>query len=296
VKLLAYSLGDSAIRPGLLTERGVVDLSAVVPRAYSPQLTMQAIIDGFESLRPTLERLAADAEAVPLASVRLRPPLPWPGKILCSTTLYGKPADAPPNPLFMTLKSADAVIGPGDSIVLPDVDAPWVFVPDVELGVVIKGPAKQVGRAGWRRAVFGYLCVIDVMARGGDPALGRDNWLAKADTLCPIGPWIATADEVPEPNRLRVRSWHNDAPGQDYSTADAEDDVPRLIEFATTVMTLYSGDVIACGTSPAGSTPLRPGDRVDAEIEGLGRLSVGVTDADRDRPRATTFEPAGREA
>jgi 2-keto-4-pentenoate hydratase/2-oxohepta-3-ene-1,7-dioic acid hydratase in catechol pathway len=287
VKLLAYTLGDSPVLSGLLTDRGIV------PCGEAP---LQVVIDDFERLRPTLAHLAATGDTIPLASVRLRPPLPSPGKILCSNTLYAQPPDAPPTPLFMTLKSADAVIGPGDSIVLPNVDPPWTFVPDVELGVVIKGPAKQVSQNTWRDAVFGYVCVIDVMARGGDPAMGRDNWLAKADTLCPIGPWITTADEVPDPNQLRLRTWRNGTPGQDYSTADVADRVPRLIEFATTVMTLYSGDVIACGTRPDGSPTMQAGDRVDAEIDGLGRLSVDVVDVDRGDTQTSQLEPAGKQA
>jgi 2-keto-4-pentenoate hydratase/2-oxohepta-3-ene-1,7-dioic acid hydratase in catechol pathway len=175
----------------------------------------------------------------------------------------------------MTLKSPESVIGPDETIQLPDVGAEWQFVPEAELGLVIRGPAKSVTAANWRSAVFGYTCVVDVMARG-DTMFGRDYWLAKADTLGPLGPCIVTADELGDPNALRVQSFLNSAPLQEYSTSDAEFSVPQLVEFATTVMTLYSGDIIACGTPPQDLHPLKDGDSLDIVIESIGKLSLRV--------------------
>jgi 2-keto-4-pentenoate hydratase/2-oxohepta-3-ene-1,7-dioic acid hydratase in catechol pathway len=286
--------GASEAQPGLLTESGVVGIGTVMSRGHTPQLTMQGLIDDFERLRPALERLAASAEPTPLGSARLLAPLPWPGKILCSTGGYREHAadgdDGEPRPLLMTLKSGDAVAGPGDTVVLPETDEPWLFTPDVELGVVVKGPAKRVGQADWRKAVFGYTCAIDVMARlpnepVGQVRFGRDYWLSKSDSMLPLGPCIVTADEIPDPNELRVRSWTNGEPRQDYSMVGAEYSVPRLIEFATAVMTLHSGDLIVCGTSPQGAGPIQDGDRVEAEIDGIGRLVVTVSD-----PQKRTWE------
>jgi 2-keto-4-pentenoate hydratase/2-oxohepta-3-ene-1,7-dioic acid hydratase in catechol pathway len=147
-------------------------------------------------------------------------------------------------------------------------------VPEAELGLVIRGPTRDVPAAAWQSAVFGY-CVVDVMARG-DTTFGRDYWLAKADTLGPLGPCIVSADEIADPNALRIRSWQNGQPRQDFSSATASYAVPQLVEFATTVMTLYTGDVIACGTSPNGLQPLANGDALDIEIEAIGRLSLRV--------------------
>jgi 2-keto-4-pentenoate hydratase/2-oxohepta-3-ene-1,7-dioic acid hydratase in catechol pathway len=175
----------------------------------------------------------------------------------------------------MTLKSAESVIGPGETIQLPDVGEEWQFVPEAELGLVIRGPARSVKAADWRSVVFGYTCVVDVMARG-DTMFGRDFWLAKADTLGPLGPCIVTADEVGDPNALLVQSFLNGRPLQDYSTSDAEFSVPQLVEFATTVMTLYTGDVIACGTPAADLLPLTDGDSVQVVIEPIGQLSLRV--------------------
>src|SRR5436190_22679592 len=168
-------------RPGLLTGRGIVDLGDAVSRADTPHLTILGLIDRFDALRPALERLAAGGDAAPVDALRLLPPLPRPGKILCSTGQYHEQPPSERPPLLLTLKSADAVVGPGDAIVLPTTEEPWSFSPDAELGIVIRGPAKRVGQEGWRSAVFGYTCVVDVMPRlpgqgVGEVRFGRDYW------------------------------------------------------------------------------------------------------------------------
>src|SRR5262245_45717469 len=104
-----------AIVPGLLTARGVVDVSAAVPRNYTPQLTMQGIIDDFETLRPALDKLSRQGDAIPLDKIRLRPPLPRPGKILACIANYWEHAQRDPRPLNMFMKNPDAVVGPGDA-------------------------------------------------------------------------------------------------------------------------------------------------------------------------------------
>ncbi|PYM19956.1 MAG: fumarylacetoacetate hydrolase, partial [Candidatus Rokuibacteriota bacterium] len=127
--------------PGLLTGRGVVNIAAAVPRGVTPQLTMQGIIDGFDGLRQALTRLAREGNAVPLDRVRLRPPLPRPGKILACIANYWEHGALEARPLNMFLKNSDAVIGPGDTIVLPEFTEPWIFMHEAELALVIKGPA-----------------------------------------------------------------------------------------------------------------------------------------------------------
>jgi len=250
---------------GLLTARGMVPVPDVQ--------RLEQLIDNFADRRAALEQLAQAGSAVPLDSVRLLPPLPRPGKILCSTAVYG---DA--TPLLLTLKSAESVIGPDQTVHLPTVDpSEWHFVPEAELGVVIRGPAKDVEASDWQSAVFGYTCVIDVMARG-DATFGRDFWLAKADTLGPLGPCVVTVDEIADPNAVRIRSWQNGQPRQDFINSSVGGAFPigEQVEFATTIMTLHTGDVLACGTNPDGLQPLADGDHIDVEIDGIGRLSVGV--------------------
>ena len=126
-------------RPGLLTNRGVVSIADLVPIGHSPQATMVDVIDGFERLRPALERRARDGEATPLGDVRLRAPLPRPGKILACIANYWEHGALEARPLNMFLKSPDAVIGPGDTIVLPEFTEPYVFQHEAELAIVVAG-------------------------------------------------------------------------------------------------------------------------------------------------------------
>src|SRR5207302_5227285 len=99
MKLLLFQVsGQSEPVPGILTERGVVDISGTVAKSYTPQLTMQGLIDGFDRLRPALDKLAAEGKAWPLDSVRLRAPLPRPGKILCCIANYWEHAQREARP------------------------------------------------------------------------------------------------------------------------------------------------------------------------------------------------------
>src|SRR5438552_7349922 len=131
---------------------------------------MTGIIDDFDRLRPALERLARDGKALPIADVRLRAPLPRPGKILACIANYWEHDQREARPLNMFLKNSDAVIGPGDTIVLPELTdsmspgggpGPYVYQHEAELAIVFKGPAKKVARNDWRKAVFGFTGMID---------------------------------------------------------------------------------------------------------------------------------------
>jgi 2-keto-4-pentenoate hydratase/2-oxohepta-3-ene-1,7-dioic acid hydratase in catechol pathway len=149
--------------------------------------------------------------------------------------------------------------------------------------VVIKGPAKMVKAKNWRSAVFGYTAMIDVSAREQGrrtwPATPLTSWLGKSfDTFAPIGPCIATADEIVEPNDLIVRFWNDGQLRHNYNTDDMEHRVPELVEFATTVMTMNSGDLIACGTNHEGLGALQDGEMVEIEIQNLGKMKLKVSD------------------
>ncbi len=111
MKLVLFQQSDADPQlPGLLTDRGVVDISAVVRSNHTPQLVMEGIIDDFEELRPTLEKLVGTATALPLPSVRLRAPLPRPHKILCALANYWEHAQRAPRPLNMFMKNPDAIV------------------------------------------------------------------------------------------------------------------------------------------------------------------------------------------
>jgi 2-keto-4-pentenoate hydratase/2-oxohepta-3-ene-1,7-dioic acid hydratase in catechol pathway len=284
VKLVLFQISPNAeILPGALTDRGVVDLSVAVKKHYTPQLTMQSIIDSFDQLRPALEKLVQDGYAVALDRVRLRAPLPRPGKILACIANYWEHAQREPRPLNMFMKNPDAVIGPGDTIALPEYTVPWMFMHEAELALVMKGPSKMIKAKDWKSAIFGYTTIIDVSAREQGrrtwPATPLTSWLGKSfDTFAPIGPCIATADEVKDPNNLIVRFWNNGQLRHNYNTDDMEHRVPELVEFATTVMTMNSGDLIACGTNHEGLGALQDGESVVIDIQNIGKMTLNVSD------------------
>jgi len=281
VKLVLFEPATGReVLPGVLTERGVVSLAAAVRAGATAQATMQHIIDDFDALRPALERLARDGAPVTLDQVRLRAPLPRPGKILACIANYWEHGALEARPLNMFLKNADAVIGPGDTIVLPELTEPWIFMHEAELALVMKGPAKGVKQADWKRAVFGYTGMIDVSARGeGRRTWKAGSWLGKSfDTFAPIGPCIATLDEIANPNDVHVQFWVDGQLRHNYNTDDMEHLVPELVEFATAIMTMNSGDLIACGTNHEGLGPLQDGEVVDFEIHGIGRMRLTVRD------------------
>jgi 2-keto-4-pentenoate hydratase/2-oxohepta-3-ene-1,7-dioic acid hydratase in catechol pathway len=280
MKLVLFQAGGGNAEPGLLTDRGIVGITKAVNISYTPQFTMQGIIDDFERLRPALEQLAARGEALPVDAVKLTSPLPRPGKILACIANYWEHAQREARPLNMFLKNPDAVVGPGDTIELPEFTEPWIFMHEAELALVLKGPAKKVAAADWRRAVFGYTTMIDVSARGNGRMTWRaGSWMGKSfDTFAPLGPCIVTADEIADPNNLIVKFWNDGQLRHHYNTDDMEHRVPALVEFATNIMTMNSGDIISCGTNHEGLGALQDGETVEIEIAGIGRMQLKVKD------------------
>lgn len=281
MKLVLFSeTRGQPLRPGLLTDRGVVDISAAVQLDQSPQGTMQNIIRDFDTLKPALDKLAAEGPALPFDSVALGPPLPRPGKIVNCIANYWEHAQREPRELNMFLKSSDAVVGPGDVIRLPEFTEPWAFMHEAELAIVFKGPSKYVKEENWRDAVFGYTCLIDVTARGeGRFTWKKGSWMGKSfDTFAPIGPCIVTADEIDEPNNLHVQFWNDGQLRHNYNTDDMEHRVPELVAFVTSFMTMNPGDVMSCGTNHEGLGFIQDGEKVEICIHGIGRMALSVED------------------
>lgn len=282
MKLVLFSRDGGAATPGLLTERGVVDIARHTGELRGHD-AMVWLIDHLEEVREPLQRAAQADAVVPAPNMRLTAPLPRPRKIVAAIGNYWEHAQREPKPLNMFLKNPDAVVGPGDVIRLPAFTEPWSFMHEAELAVVIKGPAKEVAEADWRQAVFGYTCMIDVTARGDGrrtwPAGPPMSWLGKSfDTFAPIGPCIVTADEIPDPHALHVQFWNDGQLRHNYSTDDMEHQIPAIVAFASRVMTLNSGDLLACGTNHEGLGFLQHGETVEISIQGIGRMSLAVED------------------
>jgi len=280
VKLVLFTHDNGPAHAGILTEAGVIDASAIAHDRHDPQATMASLIAQFDDLRPALEALANSAPVLPLACVRLLAPLPRPGKIVNCIANYWENAQREARPLNMFIKNADAVIGPGDTVVLPEFTEPYAFMHEAELALVFKGPSKMVRREDWRSAIFGYTCLIDVTARESGRRTWRNNsWMGKSfDTFAPIGPCIVTADEIGNPNDLWVQFWNDEQLRHNYSTDDMEHTVPEIVEFITTIMTMNDGDVVACGTNHEGLGFIQDGETLRMKIHGIGEFSVDVRD------------------
>ncbi len=268
-------------RLGLLAGEGdagggrVVDISDLVGVARrGPQARLAALIAGWAALAPTI-REAARREGVPLASVRLRPAVPKPGQLVCAAVNYREPGRPEAGPFNAFLKAPTAIIGHGDTVELPDTPAS-VFHFEPELALVIGTRAAHLAADAALDAVFGYTPFIDVSARGlpGGFFLGK-SW----HTFAPLGPALVTADEVPDPNDLRVECAVDGEPRQAYSTRDMARHVRELLVEITKVIALEPGDVVATGVHHAGLGPIKGGDRVRVAIERLGpALEVMVHD------------------
>lgn len=265
---------------GVLRGDTVMDVSAAVRDIphVGPHDLMSGLIARFADYRGRLEAAAAHGVGIPVGSVRVRPPLPKPGNIDCMALNYredGSRGEAPPINAF--LKSASGIIGDGDTMVLPDVPA-TVFEGEAEVAVVIGRRASNVPAGRAMDCVFGYCNFIDGSARGLPPTGNTFYQMKSRETFAPIGPYLVTADEIPDPHDLRVRLWVNGVLRQDFSTSDMLYRIPRCIEWVSAVHGLEAGDLLATGTDHRGLGPFQDGDVVEIETQGLGRLRVRVQD------------------
>ena len=266
-------------RLGVLNGDAVVDVSDVVrdmPHT-GPHDLINGLIERFDQYRERLEA-AGRGQGAPLAQVRVRPPLPRPHAIVCMAVNYMEDGTrSEPAPINAFLKTGNTIIGPGDTMILPDVPA-TIFEGEAELALVIGKRCSGVSASDAMSYVFGYTNFIDGSARGLPPPGNVFYQMKSRDTFAPIGPLLVTADEVPDPQRLAVRLWVNGQLMQDFNTSDMAHNIARCIEWASSIHTLEPGDVLATGTNHRGLSPFMDGDVVELECSGLGRLRIAVRD------------------
>ena len=235
--------------------------------------------------RAAIAAAGPDAKiAAPAPDLTLTAPLPNPGKILCIGLNYRDHAAesnvAVPDYPTVFAKYANTVIGPGEPIVLPRVSTQVDY--EGELGVVIGRRARYVSESEALSYVGGYLPFNDVSARDFQHRTSQWTLGKTFDTFAPMGPALVTADEVPDPQQLRLRVSIGGEVLQEDSTASMIFTVAQLVAYLSMVATLEPGDVIATGTPSgvgAARTPqrfLRAGETVRVEIEGLGVLENPV--------------------
>src|ERR1700693_1379447 len=181
-------------------------------------------------------------------------------------------------------------------MVLPDAPA-TIFEGEAEVAVIIGKRASHVRASEAMDYVFGYTNFIDGSARGLLPAGNTFYQMKSRDTFAPMGPYLVTADEVPNPHSLQIRLSVNAVLKQNFNTSDMAHKIPRCIEWVTSIHTLEPGDVLATGTNHRGLSGFQDGDKIELETDRLGRLRFGVRDdLKRTWARETRLDRQGKKS
>ena len=271
------------------TVRDVTSALDVLPACRYPFPMYDVLIANLDKVVARATAILPDAPTVPLAGVTLLSPVANPGKIIAAPVNYQKHLDEVKgdsqihagNPAHtvtiqnagLFLKATSSLAGAGDGIALVKPDRRTDH--EVELVVVIGRPARHVSRAEALDYVAGYCIGLDVSIRGSEDRSFRKS----PDSYSVLGPWLVTADEIPDPGVLDLQITVNGALRQKSNTRYLILGVPELIELASSFYTLYPGDVIFTGT-PEGVSPIHPGDEVAASVERIGAMNVRVRAAD----------------
>ena len=282
MKLLNFSTPDNpALRLGVKTDSGIVDVPAAVGDADLPT-TMAAVIDGgLPALTDFIATLPAEGDwLVDEATVSYGPCLLNPEKIICIGLNYRKHAEeaglTPPDTPILFSKYNNTLAGSGETVPLPASGKNYDY--EVELGVVIGKTARNVSEEEALDYVFGYCTANDMSVR--DLQVRTSQWLLgkTPDKHFPIGPYLVSADEVADPHDLRIQCWVNGELRQDSKTGDMIFNIMQSISYISQHFTLKPGDIISTGTPsgvimgmPEPRPWLKPGDEVAIEVEGLGR-------------------------
>jgi 2-keto-4-pentenoate hydratase/2-oxohepta-3-ene-1,7-dioic acid hydratase in catechol pathway len=262
-------------RAGLVEDERILDLGEPEGGQRVPTDLAAVVALGLDEARRWVDARRTGAAGRPLADVTLDAPIVRPGKIVAAPINYldhqvEMRQNYDVSGLGVFLKASSSVVGSGGQIRLPYVDRR--FDHEGELAVVIGATGRHVPVEQARSLVFGYTCLLDITMRGGEDRSTRKSF----DTFTPMGPWIVTADEIPDPGALELTCAVNGQVRQHASTADLIWGVDELLTYVTSVMTLYPGDVVSTGT-PAGVGPLEAGDVVEVTVSRIGTLTATVT-------------------
>jgi 2-keto-4-pentenoate hydratase/2-oxohepta-3-ene-1,7-dioic acid hydratase in catechol pathway len=271
---------------------GVVTGDDIVP---IESRSMDEVLEHWEGIKDQLASLQGSGKRVPLDSVKLGPPVRTPSKIWAAAGNYrrgssdlgqgagrGSSSNESPESLLdmIFLKPPSAIAGPGAAIKIP-ANAETIF-PELELCVVMGRKCRDLEPDEVWDAIFGYTIILDVTARGyGAPGslVATRNVRKGFDTFAPIGPWITTRDEIPNPEALAMKLWVNGELRQSARTDAMINGIPALVSYLSKVATFLPGDLIATGNpdAPDFQQQLKPGDELKAEIEGLGSMTLSVS-------------------
>jgi 2-keto-4-pentenoate hydratase/2-oxohepta-3-ene-1,7-dioic acid hydratase in catechol pathway len=275
-------------RLGLVEGTAVRDVTAaleVLPQARYPLPTHDLLIAHLPEVLARVRTLAASAPSQPLASVRLLSPLANPGKLVAAPVNYQKHLDEVRSDSALHhnttghtitihsaglfLKATSSLVGAGEGVAVRKPDRRTDH--EIELAVVIGKTASNVSKADALHYVAGYSIGLDITIRGSEDRSFRKS----PDSYSVLGPWMVTADEIPNPGELDLHIAVNGEQRQQSNTRYLILGVPELIELASSFYTLYPGDVIYTGT-PEGVSPIVPGDEIVATIDKIGVMTVAV--------------------
>jgi len=267
------------------------------PFVFVPRMIMH-----FDRIRPRIEQMLPQARRVPLSQARLRPPIPAPSKVAAAASNYrahnaemtkyfaegrfgtnqsapqsnkSSLSDVPGRPPGergdVFLKSPSSIIGPGDTILLPDSTPGREVHHEPELAAVISRECYRISPSEALDYVFGYMGLLDITVRGDGDRSRRKSYRG----FTPIGPWITLKEDVPDPQDLDIKLWVNDQLRQDANTSDMIETLAEIIEYTSYCYPLMPGDIVTTG-SPDGVASIKDGDVVRIDIEKIGGFSVDV--------------------
>lgn len=272
MKLASFVRPSGEIRLGVVDGDEIVDVTDRVggDAHISP---MRALLTRQGAIQTAFQHLAGDR--LPVASVTFAPLIPDPGKIIAAPVNYADHQaemleDYHIDALGIFLKATSSVLGSQGTVRLPYTDRR--FDQEGELALVIGRTVSHVSVENALECVAGYTILLDMTMRGGEDRSTRKSF----DTFTPVGPYLVTPEEAGSPDAMRLRTWVNGDIRQDADIASLIWSVPRLIAYASSVMTLYPGDIITTGT-PAGIGRVVDGDEIIVDITNLGRLEVKVS-------------------
>ena len=274
-------------RIGLVQEnKSVLDVTGaldVLPLMKWPVPLGDAFILNLETLTSEMQRLAPDAPSVSLSDITLKSPVANPSKIIGAPINYQKHIDesvtddgiVSSRPIShisdwgMFLKANSALVGSGEGVALRFTEARNDH--EMELAVIIGKKGTNISIEVARSYIAGYAIGLDMTTRGKE----LQSFRKSADTYAVLGPWLVTADEIPDPNNLDLKISVNGEVRQNSNTQELVYNVEKLIEYTSERYTLYPGDIIMTGT-PDGVGPVEPGDIMTCELEGVGIMDVNV--------------------
>jgi 2-keto-4-pentenoate hydratase/2-oxohepta-3-ene-1,7-dioic acid hydratase in catechol pathway len=258
-------------RLGLLEEGGVRDVTAAtdtLPSLRWPLPPGDQLIANLATLGPRMAELADEAPLIPRDQVRLLSPVANSGKFVCGVGNWSHHG-APLGMMGFLFKMTSAAAGEGDGVQIRWTDRTTLHEP--ELAMVIGRQCTNVGEAEALEYVAGYTCALDMTMKEQKEFF---TFCKSFDTYGVLGPCLVTADEISDPSELGYRFWVNGELRGERSFANLTGSPAQLVAFASTVMTLYPGDVIFSGAADVG--PVAPGDVMTLDIPRIGRMDVPV--------------------